>query len=41
MNKLIATITLVLLMSMLMIGCSITKPPQEPPKLIITIGRSN
>lgn len=37
-KKLIVTIILVLLMSSLMIGCSTTKPPQEPPKLTITIG---
>ena len=45
MNRLIVIITLVLLMSIMMIGCSTTKPPQEtpklpqePPKLTITIG---
>lgn len=37
-KKLIVTITLVLLMGSLIIGCSTLKPPQEPPKLTITIG---
>ena len=45
MKKLIVTITLALLMGVLMIGCTSTKSPQEPPKspqeppkLTITIG---
>jgi hypothetical protein len=38
MKKLIVAITLVLLMSILMIGCATTKPTQEPSKLTITVG---
>ncbi|MCB2291349.1 hypothetical protein LGK97_16605 [Clostridium sp. CS001] len=37
MKKLIVAITLVLLIIILMIGCSATNPPQQPPKLSITI----
>jgi hypothetical protein len=37
-KKLIPIITLVLLMSILLIGCSTTKPTQELSKLEITIG---
>ena len=38
MKKLVVAITLVLLMNILMIGCAATTPPQEPPKLTLTIG---